>query len=251
MNRIDELIALSTVGELTDAEEQELRAAAMADSRVAAAWREAQDTAADLHSISPVAPRPEVRTRILDAIADAPQLLPEPTQLSASATPIASIAPLPAPGPVTSLTDRRRRRVGVWMAAAAAALVLVAGVGTVVRSQFGTDRDVVAVVLDADDAVTRPLSGTLAGSLSVDYSADEGAIALTGTGLDALPDDRTLQLWLVSEEGATSVGIFEPDDDGAVRVRFDDVDPTDFVLGVTIEPAGGSASPTLPIVLSA
>jgi hypothetical protein len=36
-----------------------------------------------------------------------------------------------------------------------------------------------------------------------------------------------------------------------VSERFGDVDPTDFVLGVTREPAGGSKLLTLPILASA
>jgi hypothetical protein len=47
------------------------------------------------------------------------------------------------------------------------------------------------------------------------------------------------------------VGIFRPDTDGSVSERFADADPTGFVLGVTEEPAGGSESPTLPILASA
>jgi anti-sigma-K factor RskA len=44
--------------------------------------------------------------------------------------------------------------------------------------------------------------------------------------------------------------LFRPDDEGNVEVRFDDV--TDVtVIGITLEPAGGSAQPTPPVLASA
>ena len=49
---------------------------------------------------------------------------------------------------------------------------------------------------------------------------------------------------------ATSAGLFRPDGGGVVLERLDGVDPTGFTLGVTEEPAGGSESPTLPILAS-
>jgi anti-sigma-K factor RskA len=242
MNRIDELIALAALGELDEGEQAELDRAAH-DPVVAAALRDALDTAALLQTANPVAPPPSLRARVLDMLDDTPQL-PVTAPADAGDAPHAAVAP------VVSLAERRIRR-SRFLLAAAAAVVMVAGVGGLLASRSSSGDDVVAAVLDADDVVLRPLSGSLDGSVSVSYSPSVGAIVVMGESLDSLPADRTLQLWLVDDDGATPVGVFRPDDDGSVRVRFDDIDPTGFVLGVTVEPAGGSDQPTLPIVLSA
>ena len=110
--------------------------------------------------------------------------------------------------------------------------------------------DPVAVVIDAPDATSRALAGEI-GALTVVYSAGEGALVVEGVGVTVLDDASTYQLWLVGDDGATSVGTFRPEADGTVSERFADADPTGFVLGVTEEPAGGSETPTLPILASA
>lgn len=87
--------------------------------------------------------------------------------------------------------------------------------------------------------------------MTVAYSATEQALVIEGSNVSALDESETYQLWLVDDAGATSVGVFRPDPEGQIAERFDDVDPTGFVLGVTREPAGGSEAPTLPILASA
>ena len=52
----------------------------------------------------------------------------------------------------------------------------------------------------------------------------------------------------MSDGTATSVGTFDPDSDGDVAMRTDGVDPTGSTIGITVEPAGGSDEPTLPLV---
>ena len=58
-------------------------------------------------------------------------------------------------------------------------------------------------------------------------------------------------MWLAGDDGVRAVGLFRPDGDGRVEIGFDDTDPDGLGLGITIEPAGGSAEPTLPIVATA
>ena len=82
------------------------------------------------------------------------------------------------------------------------------------------------------------------------YSESEDAVVVEGTDVPTIDDTETYQLWLVGDEGITSAGLFRPAVDGSVLERLDGVDPTGFVLGVTQEPAGGSESPTLPILAS-
>jgi anti-sigma-K factor RskA len=128
--------------------------------------------------------------------------------------------------------------------------LVVAGTVAVTSGDDNSD-DPVAAVVEADDAVVRQLSGSLGGSLTVVYAPSVGATVLDGSGVPSAGQRDTYQVWLVGAGEPTSVGLFRPDSDGEVAVRFDDVDPTEFVVGITREPAGGSEQPTLPILASA
>ena len=230
-DRIDELIALATLGELSAEDERELAAVVRTDPAVAAEVDEALAAAAALQRTLAEEPPPALRSSVLAAIASTPQ-------------------DAAADRGVTSLdVERRRRRFGPLLAAAAAVMFAIGGVVTLVNDDEGGS-DSIAAVVEAADATTRGLSGEI-DSLSVTFSRSEQALVVEGDGVPALESTATYQLWLVGDDGATSVGIFRPGDDGVVEVRFDGVDPTDFVLGVTEEPAGGSESPTLPILASA
>lgn len=230
-DRIDELIALAALGELSTEARRELDAAALADPSVAAELDEALAAAAALQRSHAEEPPPALRGSVLAAIASTPQDAP-------TGRGVASLD-----------EERRRRRFGPLLAAAAAVLFVIGGV-VVVRNGDEGGTDPIAAVVEAPDATTRGLSGEIE-SLSVTYSRSERALVVEGDGVPVPEQTATYQLWLVSDDGATSVGTFRPGDDGSVEVRFDDVDPTDFVLGVTREPAGGSESPTLPILASA
>jgi anti-sigma-K factor RskA len=240
--RLDDLLALAALGELTDAEERELDAALATDADAAEELRADLAIAAELQGIHAETPPLGLRDRVLESITTAaqdpmlsdPMLNERPNQ------------------PVTSLDARRataqRRRS--WMpkaVAAAAVLVLAGGAFVAVTSNDGPSSPIEAVV-DADDAVTSAFAGEFAGELSVVASASENAIVLDGAGLDVLPGDRTYQLWSIDDETVTSIGVFRSESSGDVQQRFTDVDISGLTLAVTIEPASGSATPTLPII---
>ncbi len=239
--RIDELIALAALGELTDAEERELDAAADSDPQVADELAQALATAATLQSSARMEPSPALRDSVLASIRQTPQ--DSVAAVDGPAQPL-------APAPVQLDVERRRRRFSPMIAAVAAAAVLLIG-GVVLVANDASAPDGVAAVIDAGDAEQRTLDGSLGGSLSVVYSDSEGALVVDGDDLPILDSTRTYQLWLVDDGGAVSVGVFRPDADGVVSKRFNGIDPTGFVLGVTEEPDGGSESPSLPILASA
>ena len=67
--------------------------------------------------------------------------------------------------------------------------------------------------------------------------------------LDQLPDGKTYQLWYIGEAGPIAAGTFEAADSGVSWRVLDGQMSGDDVVGVTIEPAGGSEQPTTePIV---
>ena len=245
-DRIAELIALAALGELSVDEHDELDEAARRDQTIAAELDEALAAAAALQRPHAEEPPPALRSAVLAAITSTRQeLVVDGGETDATG----GVAQHPEE-PVVSLEAeraRRRFRQGL-LAAAAVALFFVGGVVLVATDDDGSDP--IAAVIDAPDATFRSLTGEIDG-ITVIYSASEGALVVEGDGLAVLDDTATYQLWLVGDDGATSVGTFRPDADGVVSERFGDADPVGFVLGVTQEPAGGSESPTLPILASA
>ncbi len=254
--RIDELLTLAALGELTAAEEAELDAALAADAQLAAELDADAAVAARLQATHAEAPPAGLKASVMAAI-DA--LDPSVTDPSLGVEP----APVPiAPGPATgrgvvdfaaAQRTRSARRWRAWqpLAAAAAVVMLLVG-GVLVAGRNGSDGgSTFEAVATADDGQRRTLEGELGGTLDVVYSPSRQAFVLVGTDIPALTDEQTYQLWLVDDAGAQPVGLFRPDGDGRVEQVFADLDPSDFVVGVTIEPAAGSQTPTLPILAAA
>ncbi len=86
------------------------------------------------------------------------------------------------------------------------------------------------------------------------YTARTGKLLLTASNLHPLPEGKTYELWILQPGGKAPVpaGTFEPDGSGNATLILANEPPglTVAGFGVTIENAGGSATPTLPIVLS-
>lgn len=141
-----------------------------------------------------------------------------------------------------------RGRGGTSVAVPAGPLFVNPTSGGVLVIQSDDPDDVIADVVEADDAEVRTFDGDFSGSLRAVFSDQVDALIVQGDGLAPLGAGLTLQLWLVDDSGAQSVGLFRPDDRGRVETAFDGTDPEGFALGVTIDPAGGSDVPTEPIV---
>jgi len=263
-NRIDELLVLAALGELSETDDAELNDALAADSALAAELAADLAVAARLQSIAEVAPPAAVKQSVMDAIKGVAQdvgpvannagpVANNAGPVANNAGPVANNAgpaspTLVAAPTVTSIGSARSRR---WQPLAAAAAVAMLLVGGIVAFSRDADRSQFDAVAGASDAQRRTLTGGLGGTLDVVWSPSNQKFVLAGSGIPVLTDDETYQLWLIDTAGAVPIGIFRPDADGEVERVFTDIDPSDFVVGVTVEPAGGSKRPTLPVVASA
>jgi anti-sigma-K factor RskA len=151
-------------------------------------------------------------------------------------------------------------RWGQRLLAAAAAVVLAAGVGAGVwmvqeqrvREQRASavaaraEADRVRAVLAAPDAVLHSAKVSGGGRVTLVSSASMDAGVVLLGGAPAPGRDRAYQLWLLRAGRPTDAGVLPPGAAGATRL-IDGVRGADG-LGVTVEPAGGSRTPTLPIV---
>jgi len=86
------------------------------------------------------------------------------------------------------------------------------------------------------------------------YTARTGKLMLTASNLHPLPAGKVYQLWILQPGGKAPLpsATFAPDNTGNAAMILSDA-PAGLAVagfGVTIENAGGSQTPTLPIVLS-
>jgi len=74
------------------------------------------------------------------------------------------------------------------------------------------------------------------------------------SNLDPLPAGKTYELWLIPKSGAPMpAGLFKPDAHGMAMMMPENPEVpawTDLkAFAVTVEPEGGTTTPTMPIVL--
>jgi anti-sigma-K factor RskA len=215
------------------------------------------DTTARLASAEAVEPPARLKAAVLAQIATTRQLSPLDPADHHAADPAGESTPASGDGVVVPL-----RRPGWGWAqrslAAAAAILAVVAVGlSTLLVQANSDRNrldaaqlAVTRVLTAGDA--HSLSGSLAGGgkATVVVSDSQGTSVFLGTGLPAVPSGHTYELWYMGAGGAVPAGTFRPDAHGHVAAVLTGTIGRAAAIGVTVEPAGGSAAPTTPPVLA-
>ncbi|MFF0344654.1 anti-sigma factor domain-containing protein [Kribbella sp. NPDC004875] len=174
-------------------------------------------------------PPPAVKANVLAAVENVRQLPPQ------------------VPGERSTSKDRRVGRRSVLALAAAA--VVVAAAGGVAIDQY-RDRTTaeqanqqIAAVLTQPDARTVHGGVEGGGQATVVVSAAANKSVVVLKDLPKLPHDRIWQLWMIdSGKTAHSVGLAT----GDLTTVIDGSTTGMAAFGVTVEPDGGSAKPTLP-----
>ena len=181
-----------------------------------------------------------------------PAALRDATLRAAGQTRQMPAAPAAWPGP------RRRRRLVLGLAAGVAAVVVavavVAGVsasGMQHRLDQAQQHDhAVATVLSAPDATMLTGPVRTGGTATVVMSHAERALVFTAADLRVLPPAQRYELWLIGPSGDRPAGMVTASPHGGMvgpmvvsGLRAGDS------VGVTVEPASGSAHPTSPPVL--
>lgn len=96
-----------------------------------------------------------------------------------------------------------------------------------------------------------PKAGPIAG---VTYNRDKGTLVFLASELDPLQMYKTYELWIIPQDGTVPIpaGTFHPDDHGNASIVLPDLPKgiSAKAFGVTIEPEGGSQTPTLPIIMA-
>ncbi|MHA7178521.1 anti-sigma factor [Arthrobacter sp. MDB2-24] len=214
--------------------------------------REAITSAFAVDQIEPPADLFERIVAQLPAIADsdAGQSLPLRPQSPGTADPS---GPAEAAGQ-DELAQRRSARAslssraGRWIVAAAAAAVLAVGGVTIAQNLQQTT--VEQEVLQASDVRTQQLTLAAGGVADLAVSGEKNAAVVTLSGVPAPAEGHVYQMWRIPADGTApvSVGTMSGEDVAGTKVT----ELTDIsgytAIAITVEPEGGSAAPTLPIV---
>jgi anti-sigma-K factor RskA len=199
------------------------------------------------------------RQRFLDKIAASPVLKSQET--TATVTPIS----------VTS----GRRGPGFWIPWAAVAAMAIVSISLGIQNRSLNDElhDQLSLVTNLAGQASRAqqvlevLTAPTAQRVTLTegkvpaqptaratYLPERGGMILLATNLKPLPPGKTYELWVIPADGRAPVpaGVFSPDAVGTATLVLPPLSSgiAAKAFGVTIENAGGSSSPTLPIVLA-
>jgi anti-sigma-K factor RskA len=144
--------------------------------------------------------------------------------------------------------------VGTLVAAACLAVAVAVGV-VAVQDQQRIDQltaanQAISAVLSAPDARATTARATGGGTVTLVSSPSRERVVVASSGLPALPGSKTYELWMMGPAGVRPAGLLRPNATGHVPLRVATVPSGANRVGLTVEPAGGSAQPTTtPIVV--
>lgn len=146
-----------------------------------------------------------------------------------------------------------RRRPGStrrWLAGvAAAAAIALGGVG--VGSYLADQNDPLNQVVRAGDLREASVDVAGGGTATLLISSSEDAAVVKMNGVPAPPAGKVYQMWLIPKDGSAPVSQGLMDEEALSRPAVVEGISSAAALGITVEPAGGSQSPTLPTVAAA
>lgn len=207
---------------------------------------------------APIEPSPELKQRLMAAIAVTPQL----PRLDSATSPATSPAVLVTATAAVGASERaaqshwgaRYLRPLLAVASLAAVVGLVFSVGALANVQNSNDQQslqasrlaAISASADVQRAVADVAGG---GTATLVWSNELLSSAMIVDGVAALPESRVYELWYIGESGPRAAGTFTVDASGeSWFVLTGDMRSGDAV-GVTVEPVGGSEQPTTePVV---
>lgn len=192
----------------------------------AAEVRGLRETAARLAMARAVAPPARMEQRVLAATYRTRQLPPLPADRSRRA--------------MSRLVPRVPRRLAMLAVAASVAAAVALGI-TQLTAQHQLDQaraTAITRVVTASDAHVATARTSAGGSVTVVASVALREAVVSTSGMASLPSSRVYQVWVMSPSGARSAGLMHGSSLLASAVRPGDR------IGITVEPAGGTARPT-------
>ncbi|MGM9472107.1 anti-sigma factor [Pseudarthrobacter sp. YS3] len=188
--------------------------------------------------------------------------LPSLAQLPMEGVAPPSAAPAPAPevsaGGIDELAELRQRReerrqpggARRWLLGAAAATVIALG-GVGVGAYVADQNDPLNQVVRAGDVREASVPVTAGGTATVLVSASKDSLVVKMNGVPAPPAGKVYQMWLIPRDGSAPVSQGLMDEEALSKPALVKGIASAAALGITVEPTGGSAKPTMPVVAAA
>jgi anti-sigma-K factor RskA len=148
--------------------------------------------------------------------------------------------------------EERRRPQGMrnWLVGVAAAAVIALG-GVGVGAYVANQNDPLNQVLQASDVRQATVDVNGGGTATVSISPSKDAAVVKMNGVPAPPAGKVYQMWLIPKDGSAPVSQGLMDAEALSKPAVVKGIGSAAALGITVEPAGGSATPTLPTVAAA
>ncbi|MDQ0677724.1 anti-sigma-K factor RskA [Arthrobacter pascens] len=148
--------------------------------------------------------------------------------------------------------EERRRPAGArrWLAGVAAAAVIALG-GVGVGAYIADQNDPLNQVVRADDVREASVDVSGGGTATLLISPSKDAAVVKMNGVPAPPAGKVYQMWLIPKDGSAPVSQGLMDEAALSKPAVVKGIASAASLGITVEPVGGSAVPTLPTVADA
>jgi len=232
LGALDEAEARAFEAHLADSEDARTEATGLGDTAVLLGL-----------AVDPVTPPASLKASIMAQIATTPQL----PAVVEDAPPVFGVAESKARArwfakPVNAI-------IGV---AAAVALIIGGGVAVQAINSGVTQQQAanqLAAIQSADDAQSIKAPVASGGTATLVYAASLESAALIVDGMSTLPADKVYELWYINGDGARPAGTFTVGSDGKMWQVLDGTMKKGDTVGVTVEPHGGSQTPTTDPVL--
>lgn len=202
---------------------------------------------AALLALSTGGPRPPLRSRqrLMEAIAHEPR-----SRVAARSRPWWALIPVLATGAMAVLAvlfwmqnSSLRREVAILRERTLRQQVELQRAREIVSTLTATDA--MTVTLVAAKTPPQPQGKVM-------YVKDRASLIFLASNLPAVPSQKAYELWLIPMKGAPMpAGMFRPDAHGSAMILNPPLPPgmEAKAFAITIEPEGGSATPTMPIVM--
>ena len=144
-----------------------------------------------------------------------------------------------------------RRRLGrgrAWLVGAAAAAVIALG-GVGVGAYVAGQNDPVNQVLQAQDVQKETAQVPGGGTATISASSAKDSFVVLMDGVAPAPDGKVYQLWTLPKDGSAPVPQGTMDAETLSKPAVVKGLSSASSVAITVEPAGGSSSPTQPPVL--
>jgi anti-sigma-K factor RskA len=197
---------------------------------------------------------PELRAEVDDLLAVANLLALAPEEYEPSPKLRRDLMSRISSSPEATPADPSSRQSGLWRLFGPGGLAAAAALALVVIGMFAWNASLQEENLALQDELQEQRTTTTTYALRGTGTAQQvrGEVVLVGgeravlvvDDLPSPPEGQTYEAWILRDDAAEPAGLFEPNDAGRAAAPIEGSIEDADAVAVTVEPAGGSSSPT-------